>query len=176
MSKGRHVLTPLQSLEFVRQRHNLPNGDIDRTARQRYFLTAAFRKIASAGTLLSPGRLTNLVNAVDKSLYVDSSLKIIDLARQMANLSANNIVGKTIPFEGFDDNSPVGSVEVIKPARVQRFVQGLINSSSPSGSTGSSGSSATSGRTSTATAGSTAHAGSGSTSSGPKPLDSRCIN
>ena len=45
----------------------------DRVERQRYFLTAAFRKIASAGILLDPGKLGDLVSAVDKSIYVDQS-------------------------------------------------------------------------------------------------------
>ncbi len=128
MSAGEHTLTAVQALEFVRQRHNLTNGDIDRTARQRYFLTAAFRKVASAGALLSPGKLGNLVKAVDKSLYVDSGLKILQLAEQMANLSANNIRGKSIPFERFWNDSPVGSVEVVDPAKVKAFVNQMIGS------------------------------------------------
>ena len=49
MSKGHHTLNAIQSLEFVRQRHNLPRGDFDRVKRQQYFLTAAFRKVASVG-------------------------------------------------------------------------------------------------------------------------------
>ena len=128
LSAGTHTIQGATALEFVRQRHGLINGDIDRTQRQRYFLTAAFRKIASAGTLLNPGRLRSLVGAVDKSLYVDSGLNVQSLAVQMANLSANNIVGKAIPFEGYNDNSPVGSVVVVDPARVKAFVNKLIAS------------------------------------------------
>jgi LCP family protein required for cell wall assembly len=128
LAAGHHSIKGVTALEFVRQRHGLTNGDIDRTQRQRYFLTAAFRKIASAGTLLNPGRLRDLVHAVDRSLYVDSGLKITNLAVQMANLSANNIVGKAIPYEGFNDNSPVGSVVVVDPAKVKAFVNKLIGS------------------------------------------------
>src|SRR6476646_5782208 len=36
LSKGKHTIHGVQALEFVRQRENLPRGDIDRTARQRY--------------------------------------------------------------------------------------------------------------------------------------------
>jgi LCP family protein required for cell wall assembly len=130
MSKGRHVLNAIEALEFVRQRHNLPNGDLDRTKRQRYFLTAAFRQVASAGTLVSPSKLRNLVNAVDRSLYVDSGFDITTLVQQMANLSANNIDGKAIPFQRFADTS-VGNVEIVSPAQVQHFVDQLINGSTP---------------------------------------------
>lgn len=130
LSKGKHVIKGVKALEFVRQRHNLPNGDLDRTARQRYFLTAAFRKVASAGTLLNIGRLKNLISAVDKSIWVDSGLNMLDLAKQLSNLSANNIVGKAIPFVNFWNDSPVGSVERINPAQVKTFVQKLINDES----------------------------------------------
>jgi LCP family protein required for cell wall assembly len=130
MSKGHHVLNAIEALEFVRQRHNLPNGDLDRTKRQRYFLTAAFRQVASAGTLVNPSKLRNLVNAVDRSLYVDSGFDITTLVQQMANLSANNIDGKAIPFQGFADTA-VGNVEVVNPAQVHRFVDQLINGSQP---------------------------------------------
>jgi LCP family protein required for cell wall assembly len=126
MSKGHHVLTAIQSLEFVRQRHNLPNGDLDRTKRQRYFLTAAFRQVASAGTLVNPSKLSNLIKAVDRSLYVDSGFDITTLVQQMANLSANNIEGKAIPFQRFADTS-VGSVEIVDPAQVRRFVDRMIS-------------------------------------------------
>jgi LCP family protein required for cell wall assembly len=127
MSAGKHTIKGATALKFVRQRHGLTNGDIDRTARQRYFLTAAFRKVASAGTLLNPGKLTDLINAIKKSIFVDDNLNLLDLAGQMANLSANNIVGKAIPFERFADVS-VGSVEIVDPAKVKAFVTKLISS------------------------------------------------
>jgi LCP family protein required for cell wall assembly len=126
LAKGKTTIHGVKALEFVRQRHFLTNGDIDRTARQRYFLTAAFRKVASAGTLLNIGRLRSLINAVDKSVYVDSGLNMLDLARQMSNLSANNIIGKAIPFVDFWHDSPVGDVERIDPSQVQQFVKNLI--------------------------------------------------
>jgi len=126
MSAGHHTLDALQALEFVRQRHNLPNGDLDRTKRQRYFLTAAFRKIESADTLINPGKLHALIKAVDKSIYVDNGLNITTLAEQLANLSANNIVGKAIPFQRFA-TVDVGSVEIVNPAKVKAFIDRLIN-------------------------------------------------
>ena len=49
LSKGRHVIKGVTALEFVRQRHFLPRGDLDRVRRQQYFLTAAFRQVASVG-------------------------------------------------------------------------------------------------------------------------------
>jgi LCP family protein required for cell wall assembly len=167
LSKGTHSIKGVQALEFVRQRHNLPRGDLDRVRRQQYFLTAAFRKVASVGILF---KLKALGDAVKRNIYLDPNLNLIDLAHQMEKLSANNITGRTIPFQGFDNNSPVGSVEVVDPVKVQAFVQRLINPPvpKPSGSASSSTKSSTAG-----TAGTTPAP---STSSTPKAIDSKCIN
>ena len=54
---GRSAIKGAQALAFVRQRHGLPHGDLDRIKRQQYFLSAAFHKITSAGTLLNPFKL-----------------------------------------------------------------------------------------------------------------------
>jgi LCP family protein required for cell wall assembly len=125
-SAGKHKISGAQALQFVRQRHNLPNGDIDRTARQRYFLAQAFRSITSTGTLFSPSRLNALVKAVDASIWVDKSLDLKSLALQMTKLDPANIISKSIPFERFEDVS-VGSVEIVDPAKVQKFVDSVVN-------------------------------------------------
>jgi LCP family protein required for cell wall assembly len=133
MSKGRHVLTPLQSLEFVRQRHNLPGGstDLQRNARQRYFLAAAFRKITSAGVLLHPAKLRALIDAVKQSVYVDSGFDLTSLIGEADNLSANKIAGRPIPIRGFWNDSPVGSVVRVDPAQVQRAVASWLHPVAP---------------------------------------------
>ena len=130
LSKGKHTIQGVQALEFVRQRENLPNGDIDRTARQRYFLTAAFRSVASAGTLFDFSKLQNLIAAVKSSIYVDQNLNMLDLAKQMSNLSANNIVGKVIPTDYHTDvdiNGYQSNVGIVTPAKVRTFVQKLVD-------------------------------------------------
>ena len=130
LSKGRHTIQGVQALEFVRQREGLKHGDIDRTARQRYFLTAAFRAVASAGTLLDVGKLNNLINAVKKSIYVDQNLSMLELARQMSNLSANNIVGTVIPTDHYENVNLYGyesNVGIVIPTQVRAYVQKLVD-------------------------------------------------
>ena len=126
LSAGLHTIQGVTALEFVRQRHGLPNGDIDRTARQRYFLTTAFRKIASAGILLNPSRLSGLIQAVDTSLYVDSNFDLLTFAKQVSGLKADNIRGQAIPFVRYDTVNGVGSVEIVDPAQVRQFVANLL--------------------------------------------------
>ena len=128
MSAGEHTLTPLQALEFVRQRYNYPNGlgDLDRVKRQQYFLTAAFRRVATVGFLF---KLARLGSALERNVFMDQGLDLITLAHQMQNLSANNIAGTTIPFVRFDNvdiNGVSQSVEIISPAQVRHKMRELV--------------------------------------------------
>jgi LCP family protein required for cell wall assembly len=97
---GQSVIQGKQALAFVRQRHGLPRGDLDRIVRQQYFLAHAFSEVASAGTLLNPAALSRLVTAVSSSLTVDTGLDLLRLATQVQDLSAGNITFVTIPTLG----------------------------------------------------------------------------
>ena len=77
LPKGVSVIKGKQALAFVRQRHGLPHGDLDRIKRQQYFLKAAFEKITSAGVLLNPFKMRDLLDAVGKSLLVDPKLNLV---------------------------------------------------------------------------------------------------
>ncbi len=59
---GRQTLDAEQALAFVRQRHGLPNGDLDRTHRQRQaFLSSVMRQLpGDAGTFTNIGKLKSL--------------------------------------------------------------------------------------------------------------------
>jgi LCP family protein required for cell wall assembly len=100
LPKGRSVIKGSQALAFVRQRHGLPGGDLDRIKRQQYFLASAFHKITSAGVMLNPFKLHDLLNAVGSSLLTDPSLDLLSLARQFEVMAAGNISFQTIPNNG----------------------------------------------------------------------------
>ena len=161
---GVNVIQGTQALAFVRQRYGFPNGlgDLDRVKRQQYFLTAAFRKVASAG-MLNPLQLPDLLTAVQRSLYIDSSLDPLALGRQLENLTADNISGKTIPWDGFNDNTPVGSVVVVNPAEVKAFIIQVIGSSKSKPAAAGSGAATTTTSAAVPTSGSTAGTSSTST-------------
>jgi LCP family protein required for cell wall assembly len=130
MSAGHHHLNAVQSLEFVRQRHNLPGigDDLGRERRQQYFLAQAFRQILTAGTLTNPAELNRLVNAVKGALTVDTGLTLHALADQMIDLNSNDIVGQTIPHTGtanvyIANDSYTSSVLTVNPAKVRAWIQ-----------------------------------------------------
>ena len=131
LPKGVSTIKGRQALAFVRQRYGLPNGDLDRIKRQQYFLSAAFRKVSSAGTLLNPFKLKSLLKAVNTSLQLDDTLDPLKLAEQFQNLSAGNLIFKTIPTHGGADTD-AGSVIVVHPSEVRQFAMQLVGGKSGS--------------------------------------------
>jgi LCP family protein required for cell wall assembly len=95
---GPQKLNATQALQFVRQRHGLPNGDLDRAARQQYFLSVEAQQVLSAGTLLNPVKLNNVVGAVSSSLETDDKLNLVSLATQLKGLRSGGIHSATIPL------------------------------------------------------------------------------
>ena len=63
---GYVFLSPAQALAFVRERDNLPNGDIDRTHRQQAVIDYVVWKIAHEGVFGDLGQLTSLLDVAQE--------------------------------------------------------------------------------------------------------------
>jgi LCP family protein required for cell wall assembly len=109
---GRQVIQGTQALAFVRQRHGLPGGDLDRIHRQQYFLGAVVRKMTTAGVLLNPVKLNRVLDAVTSSLHADPGFDPLKLAQQMRELAAGNVDFVTVPNKG---SATVGGLSVVLP-------------------------------------------------------------
>ena len=133
---GWSTIEGTQALAFVRQRYDLPRGDLDRIVRQQYFLSAVFRKLTSSGTLLNPFKVKTLLNAVSSSLLTDG-VDLLSLASDFAEMSSGNLTFKTIPTNG-SGTEDGQSVLLVDPSAVQAFVDQQIGLT-PSSSTATSG-------------------------------------
>lgn len=100
-SAGVQTLNGAQSLAFVRQRHGLPNGDLDRTHRQQAFLSSASHNIRSVGTILDPFELTGIANAAKRDIVIDDRWNALSMALELRSLTGGNTVFQTLPIEGF---------------------------------------------------------------------------
>jgi LCP family protein required for cell wall assembly len=116
-----------QALAFVRQRHGLPGGDLDRIKRQQYFLSQAFKKMTSAGTLLNPIKINNILHAVGSTLVMDPALAKdpLQLVQRFSDMAAGNVNFATIPNDGLTTNE-VGSVLLSDPTEVRTWTANLI--------------------------------------------------
>jgi LCP family protein required for cell wall assembly len=73
---GTHHLDGARALDFVRQRHNLPGGDLGRIKRQQAFLKALAGQVVDRGTLANPLKLNAFLEASTRAVSVDESLTI----------------------------------------------------------------------------------------------------
>ena len=100
---GKSTVKGDQALAFVRQRHGLPAGDLDRIKRQQQFLGALLRRVLSLGVLLNPLRLKGFLDVATKSLQVDDDLEfgdLKDLALAMKDLDPARVAMVTTPVAG----------------------------------------------------------------------------
>jgi LCP family protein required for cell wall assembly len=114
---GEQVVTGDAALGFVRQRHGLPNGDLDRIKRAQVFLQGVVAKLGDAD-------LTELADAVAGRLQTDPGLDLLGLAEQLA--AAPSLHVGTIPITDVAHEVPgAGSVVAVDPAQVKEFVDGI---------------------------------------------------
>jgi LCP family protein required for cell wall assembly len=133
---GEQTVSGGNALSFVRQRDNLPHGDLDRIVRQQAFLASAAKKVLSAGTLLDGGKMAALTAAVQKSVVIDQGWDVLGFVQQAQSLTAGNVEFMTIPVVDSNGRNDRGqSIVVVDPAAVKRFVAGLA-SAPPSGFAG----------------------------------------
>jgi LCP family protein required for cell wall assembly len=122
---GQQTIEGASALSFVRQRKNLPGGDLDRIVRQQVFIGALAKKVLSTGTLTDPGKLNGLVEAVQKSVILSSGWDITTFAEQMQGLVGGNFEFKTIPVGEPTDTYSDGNVLPVNPAQVRKFLTEL---------------------------------------------------
>jgi LCP family protein required for cell wall assembly len=100
---GLNHLNGEQALIYVRQRYDLPRGDLDRVQRQQNALRALMDKAASSGLLSNPLRTYDLVDAVSRSVGVDDSLSnggLRSLVFDLRNMRSSGVMFMTAPVAG----------------------------------------------------------------------------
>ncbi|MEU4666866.1 LCP family protein [Amycolatopsis sp. NPDC023774] len=124
-----------KALQFVRQRHGLPNGDLDRIKRQQVFMASMAKTILSAGTLADPGKLGDLITAVKKAVVVDSGWDIVGFAQQLHGMSAGALKFVTVPVVNISLKTPSdGDAVEVDPGQVQQFVRQQLGTPTTSSS------------------------------------------
>ena len=105
---GRHTLSGERALAYVRARkvEGSPRGDYDRIKRQQQFISSAFSKLSTAGTLDDPARLGKLADAIFGAIFVDNVTVdfLLSLGRSMSGTVLSDISFETFPTTGTLDN------------------------------------------------------------------------
>jgi LCP family protein required for cell wall assembly len=130
---GQQMLNGSQALSFVRQRHGLTNGDLDRTHRQQAFLASVTYKLRSAGTFTNPAKLQGLIDTAKRDTVIDNGWDVLTFAGQAQNLSGGNMEFHTLPIKGFG-NLNGEEVNLIDPGQIRTTVQTAFGMAPPPGS------------------------------------------
>jgi len=132
---GPQRVSGADALAFVRQRDGLPATDLDRVRRQQVFLAGLARQVLSAGTLADPGKLSDLIDAVKRSVVLDDSWNLLDFVAQMRGVSGGGIQFATIPVVNvdyrYDPANPHATAVQVDPAAVKSFAASLIGPAAP---------------------------------------------
>ena len=124
---GVQTLDGAQALAFVRQRHGLPRGDLDRIVRQQAFMASLVNKVLEAGTLTNPSKLSDMGTAVERSVVIDENWDIMSFATQLANLAGGNVVFNTIPVTSIDGVGDYGeSIVTVDAPTVHAWMDELL--------------------------------------------------
>jgi LCP family protein required for cell wall assembly len=126
---GRQKLNGPQALSFVRQRHELPRGDLDRVVRQQAVMASLAHQVISGKTLSSPTTVKRLEAAVQRSVVISSGWDVMDFVQQLSKLAGGKVAFATIPVldgAGWSDDG-MQSVVRVDPHQVQDWVASLLN-------------------------------------------------
>jgi len=115
-----------EALAFVRERYELPNGDLDRAERQRLVVQAILAKAMSRDVLTDPAELTSFASGVAKNVTVDSSLSDAEIRRTALSLrlGADDVELLQAPITGFATVQGQ-SIDVVDHARLKDLGEAL---------------------------------------------------
>jgi len=126
---GQQKLNGPEALSFVRQRHDLPRGDLDRVVRQQVVMASLAHRIISGKTLSSPATVKRLEAAVQRSVVISSGWDVMDFVQQLSKLAGGKVAFATVPVldgAGWSDDG-MQSVVRVDPHQVADWVAGLLN-------------------------------------------------
>lgn len=127
---GRQRLDASQALAFVRQRHGLENGDLDRTHRQQAFLSSVMGELQDSGTFTNLDRLNSLMTVARKDVVLSAGWDET-LFRRMGDLAGENVEFRTLPVVRYD-NIDGQDVNIIDPAAIKAEIAAALGAAGPS--------------------------------------------
>ena len=123
---GLQTISGADALKFVRQRHGLPNGDLDRTHRQQAFIAGVITKFRTQGVFGDIGKISALLDVAKKDVVIDSGFDVLGFLPQAKALTSGNIKFHTLPIEGYVMRNSQ-SVNLVDEVKIRKVVQDLFN-------------------------------------------------
>jgi LCP family protein required for cell wall assembly len=125
--EGKITIAGEEALWFVRERKQLPGGDLDRAENQRNVIKAIVQKGLSVQVISDPGTFIGFIGNVAKHLTVDNDLSDAEIRRTALSL---RLTGKDIellqaPISGFATTRDGQSIDVVDTAKMAELSSAL---------------------------------------------------
>jgi LCP family protein required for cell wall assembly len=121
---GRQTLNAEQALAFVRQRHGLEYGDLDRTHRQQAFLLSVMHQLQESGSFTDLDKFKRLMGVARQDIVLSQGWGE-DQFRRMAALAGGNVEFRTLPVVRYD-NINGQDVNVVDPSKIRAEIARAI--------------------------------------------------
>ncbi|HET9873236.1 MAG TPA: LCP family protein [Propionibacteriaceae bacterium] len=124
--KGQITVRGEEALWFVRERHSLPNGDLDRAENQRKVVQAIVRKGLSRDVISNPAKFTGFISGVARHLVVDQKLTDSEIRSTALSLrlTPSDINSLQAPISGFG-TADGQSIDVVDEAKMAELAVAL---------------------------------------------------
>ncbi|NQU84093.1 MAG: LCP family protein [Parcubacteria group bacterium] len=135
--QGWQVMNGERALQFARSRHgtNGEGSDFARSRRQQKIILALKDKVFSLGTLFSPGKITSLINSVQKNVTTDFEIwEIIKFANALRDINNDDIITHSLDSApgGLLVEAIVGGAYILQPRtdnfdEIKSYVRNIFN-------------------------------------------------
>ncbi|MBN9111146.1 MAG: LCP family protein [Pseudonocardia sp.] len=125
---GPQTLDGANALAFVRQRHGLEGGDLDRITRQQAYMAGLANTLLGGGRLADPATVQRLLGIVGRYVVLDQGWDLDQIVGQVRQVSASEVEFHTIPTIRPDLYTPYDGVAVeVDADAVRTFVRSTLD-------------------------------------------------
>lgn len=126
--KGEITISGDEALWFVRERKQLPNGDLDRAKNQRKVMQAIMTKGLSGDTISDPRKFTAFVGGIAQHVTVDQDLTDSTIRKTALSLrlTGSDVEQLQAPISGFGEAGGQ-SIDVVDEAKMKELSKALKN-------------------------------------------------
>ena len=121
---GHQRLDAAQALAFVRQRHGLENGDLDRTHRQQAFLAGIMHQLQQSGVFGNLDDFRELMDVAREDVVLSQGWGEPQF-RRVAALAGGDVEFRTLPVLRYE-NIDGQDVNIVDPAAIRSEISAAI--------------------------------------------------
>lgn len=121
------TVSGVQAEAYVRERKQLPRGDLDRSERHRAVVQAILTKGLSEDTIKNPRRFLAFTSGVARHVIVDEELtpEVLRTTALSLRLTPSDIASVQAPVARFDRSADGQSIDVVDEARMRQLAMAL---------------------------------------------------